>query len=211
VPPVNAFILDPSLTEIATFIEGFLSSRKPGVLEKDLKRVYPLRPYDNQDILPILLPINTNGGDLTLEQLEFTYGNPRDWPEDLPIQNVAHAMQLDRLLKAANNGKGKAAGIEACNDFPTTYEGQKQCVDELVEGMMNLDNIIDKQIVDRPASRAAAAAQTATLGAGGSQQPEHMRDNYRVERVKNTPPKVFYILGWKVLVSIPFNCFQSAQ
>ena len=206
---MNAFILDSGLAEIATFIEGFLKSRKPDVLEEEMKRICSLRPH--LSILPLLLPINTNGGDLTLEQLEFTYGNPRDWPEHLPIQNVAHARQLDRLLKAANNGKGKAADIEACDDFPTTHEGQKKCVDELVKAMMNLDDIIDKKIVDRPAARAAAAAQTATSGAGSSQQTEHMRDNYRVERVKNTPTKVFYILGWDVLVSIPFDFFQSTH
>jgi len=42
VPPIDAFILDSSLTELAFFIGGLMRSRNPEVLDGDLRRIHGL-------------------------------------------------------------------------------------------------------------------------------------------------------------------------
>jgi hypothetical protein len=197
-PTVRAFDIAPKVTDIALFIDGFLKSCKPDDLAEELTSFDNLRPH--QACLAVLPPFDTQyGGGSTVGQLQHWHDHAGKQKYNL-IQNFDHAMQLDAQLHMMNNKMGKTADVLDCEDFPATDEERKVLVDKLVAAMVNYTGIIEKPVLDRKRRR---TRQGAGSEAGDDEDAPATKDNYRVERVKNTSNVELQILAWKLLVSSP--------
>ncbi|KAH8903184.1 hypothetical protein BR93DRAFT_214809 [Coniochaeta sp. PMI_546] len=227
VPSVHSLDVAPDLACLAHFIEGFLRSQSQAPnngwvvalhpimalrpqayvslphLDPKVPRVTPSRaaeplPITKSDTPSVAISTQSNPGEAqhgrpsTFEHRPtHATGLTGTFPDDLK-----HVKKRDDELQRMNNKRGKTAGIADCDDFPRTQVERQQLISKLVDAMVNYEDIVEKPIASKSRRH---TSQDATSGASHDEDAPALKDNYRVERVRNTSKAELEILASKVL------------
>ncbi|KAB5543037.1 hypothetical protein GE09DRAFT_1225182 [Coniochaeta sp. 2T2.1] len=186
-PAARSLPVEDGMRIVATFIEGFMTSRKPYDWADELVAIEGLRPEE-----PRRPSLHLTEAVSDEQQVPTSaHAEPLNADDGVEITTYERAMALDAQLHAMNNRKVRTQGVEDCQGFPTTAKEQKVYVDRLVEAMTDCGNLGDAKVV--------ADNNTANGPVPPVSAP---KDNYQVQRVKHTSRKDLQIIAWKLLMHI---------
>jgi hypothetical protein len=110
------------------------------------------------------------------------------------VATYDHALALEVEYKATNNRL-----VEACEDFPSDIQDQREQVRRLYEAIIDHNDLLDRQVVPKGCGEKRKRDEE-TDGAEDEGMPMPT-DNTQVRRVKTAPNVVLEIMCWRLLVS----------